>query len=91
MIFIVQLPPTARTLTTRASTIARLFRLAAMASNNDDIREVVCTAAASLGYPQLKPEQEKAIIAFVRGEDVFVSLPNWLWKVDMFWLVAAIV
>ena len=31
-------------------------------------------AAASLGYPQLKEEQELAILSFVGGNDVFISL-----------------
>ena len=33
-------------------------------------------AAASLGYPQLKEEQELAILSFVGGNDVFISLPT---------------
>ena len=40
---------------------------------------VVCyirEAAASLGYPALKPEQEEAIIQFLMGRDVFVALPT---------------
>ena len=40
---------------------------------------VVCyirAAAASLGYPALKPEQEEAITQFLMGRDVFVALPT---------------
>ena len=40
---------------------------------------VVCyirEAAASLGYPALKPEQEEAITQFLMGRDVFVALPT---------------
>ena len=40
---------------------------------------VVCyirEAAASLGYPALKPEQEEAITQFLMGMDVFVALPT---------------
>ena len=33
-------------------------------------------AAASLGYPALKPEQEEAITQFLMGRDVFVALPT---------------
>ena len=33
-------------------------------------------AAASLGYPQLEEEQELAILSFVCGNDVFISLPT---------------
>ena len=39
-------------------------------------RELVKEAALSLGYGCLKPEQEKAVMAFIRGEDLFVSLPT---------------
>ena len=38
--------------------------------------EIVARAAASLGYLSLKPEQEAAIVTFVSGRDVFVSLPT---------------
>ena len=41
-----------------------------------DIRVLVGRAAASLGYLELKPEQEEAVASFVRGADVFVSLPT---------------
>ena len=45
-------------------------------ANSDDIRVLVGRAAASLGYLELKPEQEEAVASFVRGADVFVSLPT---------------
>ena len=41
-----------------------------------DLSDILSRAAASLGYSKLKPEQEKAITAFVRGNDVFVALPT---------------
>ena len=40
------------------------------------MREIVERAASSLGYSNLKPEQEQAILAFVSGKDVFVALPT---------------
>ena len=40
-----------------------------------DIREIVGRAAASLGYSQLKPEQEQAILAFVSGMYLLLYLP----------------
>ena len=40
------------------------------------ILDTVRKAATSLGYPQLKKEQEVAIVSFVSGNDVFVSLPT---------------
>ena len=43
-----------------------------MVSFKSYIRE----AAASLGYPALKPEQEEAITQFLMGRDVFVALPT---------------
>ena len=38
--------------------------------------EVARSAAASLGYGSLKPEQESAISSFLEGDDVLVSLPT---------------
>ena len=37
---------------------------------------VVLTAAKSLGYSTLKPEQHEAVVKFASGRDVFVSLPT---------------
>ena len=41
-----------------------------------DNLSVIRAAAASFGYSSLKSEQERALEAFIRGEDVFVSLPT---------------
>ena len=38
--------------------------------------ETMRRAAASLGYPQLKEEQEQALVHFANGHNVFVSLPT---------------
>ena len=38
--------------------------------------ETARSAAANLGYSSLKPEQELAILSFMEGNDVFVSLPT---------------
>lgn len=38
--------------------------------------EIIRGVAFSFGYPVLKKEQEQAILSFVTGEDVFVSLPT---------------
>ena len=40
------------------------------------LSEVARTAAANLGYTSIKPEQESAIVSFLQGNDVFVSLPT---------------
>ena len=40
------------------------------------LSEIVRSAAANLGYSSLKPEQELAILSFMEGNDVFVSLPT---------------
>ena len=34
------------------------------------------SAVFSLGYPSIKPEQERVITEFVSGKDVFVCLPT---------------
>ena len=37
----------------------------------------VCSCVArSLGFPELKPEQKEAVVAFISGKDVFVCLPT---------------
>ena len=38
--------------------------------------EIARSAAGTLGYTSLKPEQESAIVSFLAGNDVFVSLPT---------------
>ena len=38
--------------------------------------EILSKVAESVGYPSLKPEQQQAILDFVSGRDVFVSLPT---------------
>ena len=43
---------------------------------NKDLVTVVLDTAKSLGYGSLKPEQETALVSFLRGHDVFVSLPT---------------
>ena len=40
------------------------------------LSKVARTAADNLGYTSIKPEQESAIVSFLRGNDVFVSLPT---------------
>ena len=48
-----------------------------MAAGPDlDLLATVRKAASSLGYPLLREEQELAILSFVSGNDVFVSLPT---------------
>ena len=42
----------------------------------DGVVSYIREAAASLGYPALKPEQEEAITQFLMGRDVFVALPT---------------
>ena len=43
--------------------------------NEAEIRTSAAQAARELGYV-LKPKQEEAVLAFVGGQDVFVSLPT---------------
>ena len=41
-----------------------------------DLEAIVSSAVAQLGYDSVKPEQKAALLAFLRGRDVFVSLPT---------------
>ncbi len=46
-------------------------------SNDDDtLKSLIGSAAISLGYKELKDEQTLSIMEFVKGKDVFVSLPT---------------
>ncbi len=46
-------------------------------SNDDDtLKSLIGSAAMSLGYKELKDEQTLSIMEFVKGKDVFVSLPT---------------
>ena len=50
--------------------------MAAEASSSSvTVKKVISHAASSLGY-ELKKQQEKSIYHFVKGKDVFVSLPT---------------
>lgn len=40
------------------------------------LKEIIRQAAISLGYQQLKKEQEESVLQLVSGKDVFVSLPT---------------
>ena len=41
-----------------------------------DAKEAIETAAKTLGYNGVKPEQERVMSSFLRGADVFVALPT---------------
>ena len=43
---------------------------------NNHLSTIIQEAACTLGYPKLRLEQERAVLAFVLGKDVFVSLPT---------------
>ena len=38
------------------------------------LREIISAAVGALGYDSIKPEQELALLSFLQGHDVFVSL-----------------
>lgn len=42
----------------------------------DNVEDIVNKAASDLGYSSLRDKQKEAILGFVRGRDVFVSLPT---------------
>ncbi len=41
-----------------------------------DYGSIISKAAQSLGYSELKKEQHEAVMKFVTGNDVFISLPT---------------
>ena len=50
-----------------------------------EISSVIDRAAKTLGYKDAKPDQKKAVSAFVNGSDVFVSLPTGSGKSFCYW------
>ena len=44
--------------------------------SKNEIQSAAAQSAIELGYSSLKSEQEEAVVAFVGGQDVFVSLPT---------------
>ena len=42
----------------------------------EEVSATISRAAKELGYRQLKDKQYQAVSEFVRGKDVFVSLPT---------------
>ena len=48
------------------------------------LEDIARSAASSLGYTSIKPEQEQAISSFMEGNDVFVSLPTGYGKKPLF-------
>ena len=45
-------------------------------SRVSDISSAISSAAQKLGFSQLKPEQKSVVEVFLKGRDVFVSLPT---------------
>ena len=41
-----------------------------------ETKRVLSKVASQMGYSALRPKQEEVILDFVRGSDVFVSLPT---------------
>ena len=52
------------------------FTTMAARSRVSDISSAISSAAQKIGYSQLKPEQKTVVEAFLKGKDVFVSLPT---------------
>ena len=50
-------------------------------NKSEDLKAIILDAAKSLGYVSLKNEQEIALLAFLHGYDVFISLPTGYGKV----------
>ena len=44
--------------------------------SNEDIEAVIAAAFSQLGYPVVKAEQLEAAREFVKGQNVFVSIPT---------------
>ena len=71
----------------------RVTRVIAMAVREDcsRIEAVARTVAAEAGYKNLKPEQVQAVVEFVRGRDVFVSLPTGYGKSLIYGILPAVI
>ena len=51
-------------------------------SSSLNLSDTIRRVADSVGYPTLKPEQEKAIVSFVSGNNIFMSLPTGHYVLD---------
>ena len=58
---------------------------ATSSSKQQEISAVVDEVSKKFGYKQATPDQKKAIVAFVSGSDVFVSLPTGSGKSFCYW------
>ncbi len=58
-------------------------------------KEVICSAVEDIGrkfgYQHVKPHQMRAVVDFVRGSDVFVSLPTGSGKSFCFWCLPDVI
>ena len=64
---------------TRGSTGRRIYGYTQWifhAFSEDEISEAISYATAKLGYKELRPKQDLAVKHFLRGHNVFVSLPT---------------
>ena len=52
------------------------------------LEEIVLEAGKKLGFPNLKPQQMKAVVKFLEGFDVFVALPTGFGKSLIFGLLS---
>ena len=43
---------------------------------NEDLDAVILRASERLGYTAIRPNQHKAVKSFMKGNDVFISLPT---------------
>ena len=55
--------------------MARIYAIIG-AIMDSGLKGIVSAAAQALGYTSLKSEQETALLSFLGGRDVFVSLPT---------------
>ncbi len=58
---------------------------------DNNIAVIARKAAVEAGYKYLKPEQQQAIIKFIRGCDVFISLPTGYGKSLIYGLLPIVV
>ena len=55
------------------------------------IEAIACRVAAAAGFQRLKQEQVQAVVEFIRGRDVFVSLPTGYGKSLIYGILPAVI
>ncbi len=61
-----------------------------MSTSTATVKQAIIKAVRKLGYSNLRHNQETAVLAFVKGSDVFISLPTGSGKSLCYWCLPGV-